>query len=56
VHIPFVEFRLFEDGFWKIPWRREWLPTSIFLPGEFHRQRSLAGYSPRSHKESDMYE
>ena len=29
----------------KIPWRREWLPTPVFFPGEFHRQRSLAGYS-----------
>ena len=38
----------------KIPWRREWLPTSVFLPGEFHGQRSLAGYSPWGHKESDM--
>ena len=28
----------------KIPWRREWLPTSLFLPGESHGQRSLAGY------------
>ena len=27
-------------------WRREWLPILIFLPGEFHGQRSLAGYSP----------
>ena len=26
----------------KIPWRREWLPTPVFLPGEFHGQRSLA--------------
>ena len=26
----------------KIPWRREWPPTPVFLPGEFHRQRSLA--------------
>ena len=25
----------------KIPWRREWLPTPVFLPGEFHGQRSL---------------
>ena len=32
----------------KIPWRREWLPTPAFLPGEFHRSRSLAGCSPRS--------
>ena len=27
----------------KIPWRREWPPTPVFLPGEFHGQRSLAG-------------
>jgi len=30
----------------KIPWRREGLPTAVFLPGKFHGQRSLAGYSP----------
>ena len=30
----------------KIPWRREWQPTPVFLPGESHVQRSLAGYSP----------
>ena len=30
----------------KIPWRREWLPTPVFLPGEFHGQRNLVGYSP----------
>ena len=40
----------------KIPWRREWLPTPVFLPGEFHGQRSLAGYSPWGCKESDMTE
>ena len=28
------------------PWRREWQATPAFLPGEFHRQRSLVGYSP----------
>ena len=37
----------------KIPWRREWQPTSVFWPGEFHGQRSLAGYSPWGHKELD---
>ena len=37
----------------EIPWRREWLPPPVFLPGEFHRQRTLAGYSPRGHKDSD---
>ena len=36
----------------KIPWRRKWQPTPVFLPGESHGQRSLAGYSPRGHKES----
>ena len=30
----------------KIPWRREWLPTPGFLPGEFQGHRSLMGYSP----------
>ena len=30
----------------KIPWRREQQPTPVFLPGEFHGQRSLAGYGP----------
>ena len=32
------------------------LPTPVFLPGEFHGQRSLGGYSPRGHKESDTTE
>ena len=40
----------------KIPWRREWLPTPVFLPGEFHGQRSLAGYSPWDDKELDTTE
>ena len=30
----------------KIPWRRAWQPTPVFLPGEFHGQRGLVGYSP----------
>ena len=33
----------------KIPWRRAWKPTPVFLPGESHGQRSLEGYSPWSH-------
>ena len=40
----------------KIPWRRERLPTLVFLPGEFHEQGSLVGYSLRGHKISDMTE
>ena len=35
----------------KIPWKREWLPTPVFLPREFHGQRSLESYSPWSRKE-----
>ena len=30
----------------KLPWRRKWQPTPVFLPGEFHGQSSLVGYSP----------
>ena len=40
----------------KIPWRRAWQPTPVFLPRESHGQRSLAGYSPWGHKEWDMTE
>ena len=40
----------------KIPRRRPWQPTPLFLPGESHGQRSLAGYSPWGHKESDTTE
>ena len=40
----------------KIPWRRKWLTTPVFLPGEFHRQRSLAGYYPWGCKELDTSE
>ena len=36
----------FDPWVGKIPWRRKWQPTPIFLPGESHGQRSLAGYSP----------
>ena len=38
------------------PWRRKWQPTPVSLPGEFHGQRSLVGYSPRDRKESDTTE
>ena len=36
----------FDPWVWKITWRREWLPTPVFLPGESHGQRCLVGYSP----------
>ena len=38
---------------WKDPWRRKWQPSPVFLPGESHWQRSLAGYSLWGHKELD---
>ena len=37
----------------KIPWRRKWQPTPVFLPGKSHGQRSLAGCSPWGPAESD---
>ena len=46
----------FDSWVRNIPWRREWQPTSVFLPGEFHGQRSLAVYSPWGHRESDTTE
>ena len=42
----------FDPWVGKIPWRRAWQPTAVFLPGESHGQRSLAGYSPWGGKES----
>ena len=40
----------------KIPWRRKWQLTPVFLPGKYHGQRNLAGYSPWGCKESDRNE
>ena len=40
----------------KIPWRRAWEPTLVFLPEESHGQRILVGYSPKGHKKSDRTE
>ena len=41
---------------WEDLWRRAWQPAPVFLPGESHEWRSLAGHSPSGHKESDMTE
>ena len=46
----------FDPWVGKIPCRREWQPTPVFLPGEFHGQRSLAGYSQWDLIESDTTE
>ena len=45
------------DGFFTTtPWKRKWQPTPARLPGKSHGQRSLVGYGPWSHKESDTTE
>ena len=44
----------FDPWVGKIPWRRAWQPTPVFLPGKFHGQRSLRGYSPWGRKKSAL--
>ena len=46
----------FDSWVGKIPWVRAWQPAPVFLPRESRGQRSLSGYSPWDHKESDMTE
>ena len=48
--------RRFDPQVGKISWRRAWKPTLVFLPGESHGKKSLAGQSPQGRKESDMTE
>ena len=44
----------FDPWVGKIPWRKKRQSTPVFLPGKAHGQRSLVGYSPWGHKESDV--
>ena len=53
-HLP--EMQEFDPWVGKIPWRRKWQPTPVFLPEKSHGWRSLVGYSPWGHKESDTTE
>ena len=46
--------RRFDPWIGTILWRREWLLIPVFLPGEFHGQRHLGGYSPQGCKKLDM--
>ena len=55
-NLPAVQETKVESLGWEDPWRRKRQPTPVFLPGESHGQRSLAGCSPWGHKESDMNE
>ena len=51
-----IKRHAFDPWVRKNPWRREWLPTPVFLPKESHGQRSLAGYSPWGCEQSDTTE
>ena len=53
-NLPTMQETRFDPWVRKIHWRREWLPTPVFMPGDYHGQRGLAGSSPYGHKESDM--
>ena len=55
IHLPCRRHRRLRFDPWvrKIPWRRKWQPPPVFLPGESHGQRSLAGCSPWGCQELD---
>ena len=55
-HLPAMQKTRFDPWVGKILWRREWQLTPVFLPGESHGPRSLAGYSPWGHEELDTTE
>ena len=55
-NLPVIQETWVRSWVRKIPWRKEWHPTPVFLPGESNGQRSLASYSPWGHKESDTTE
>ena len=52
-NLPAVGRYGFDSWVGKIPWRRKWQPTPVFLPGEFLGQRSLVGHSPWGRKGLD---
>ena len=58
IRLPIQETLRYEFKLWvgKIPWRRKWQPTPVFLPWKSHGLRSLVGYSPCGCKELDMTE
>ena len=53
---PWIVHAFIYWHFFKSNWRRQWHPTLVFLPGKSHGWRSLLGYSPWGHEESDMTE
>ena len=55
-NLPAIHETGFDPWVEKFPWWREWLPTSVFLSGEFNGERSLEGYSLWGYKVLDMTE
>ena len=49
-NLPAVQENQVQSVGRKVPWRRKWQPTPVFLPGKSHGQRRLAGYSPWGRK------
>ena len=47
---------MFDPWVGKMPWRRKWQPTPVFLPEKLHGQRSLVGYHQKDRKELDTTE
>ena len=55
-NLPAMQEPRFDPWVRKISWRKKWLPIPGFLPGDFHGQRSLVGYSPWGRKKLDTTE
>ena len=55
-NLPAIQETWVQSLGWEDPWRSEWLLTPVFLPTEFHGQRSLLGYSLLGHKNLDSTE
>ena len=55
-NLPAVQETQVQSLGWEEPLEKKWLPTLVFLLGEFHGQRSLVGYSPWGYKEWDTTE
>ena len=54
MNLPAMQETGFDSWVGKIPWRRAWQPTPVFLLENPHGQRNLAGYSPYGNKKSDL--
>ena len=55
-NLPAMQRPGFDLWVGKMPWRREWQLIPVFLPGEFHGQRSVVSYSPWGSQELDTTE